>query len=371
MVANRSRRLPLLRSVFAAIAIALCAATHAAAQQYLEAFANGIRAIDQQRWAEAARQMQAAATARPDTGDNTRVYGTRFELYVPNYFLGVAQYELQNFQVAVQAFDTAESLGGVKKNGTYYTRLRRLRDESHAKLVAAAPAPAPRSPAPQPSTAAAAPTPAPPPPTPAPASRPSAAPAASIAAAIAAAEQSVQRSTAERDAVNRLPDLAVLRQLDTGLARADAAARANLTEATTKLETGRRGDPADLDKAQTLSRDAFNEFQQVWQIAATVNARVKNELITATTPYFSGEYAAAKTALDRLSYPGGRFGGQLRLFRSASSYALYVLGGQRDQVLRDQAETDARECRRMLGSGFTPDPKAFSPRFIAFFTSRS
>jgi len=369
MVAKRLRQSSLSRPLLVAIGLILWGARDAAAQQYLEAFANGIRAIDQQRWAEAARQMQTAAAAKPDTGDNTRVYGTRFELYVPNYFLGVAEYELQHFQAAAQAFDKAESLGGVRKNGTYYTRLRRLRDESQSKLVAANPPPAsaPR--------ASAAPTPPPatgPPPLPAtPASRPAAAPAVANAAAIAAADQSVQRSTAERDAVNRLPDLAVLRQLDASLAKADATARANRTEATARLEAGRRGDTADLEKAQALSRDAFNEFQQVWQIAATVNARVRNELVAATTPYFSGEYAAARTALDRLSYPPGRFAGQWRLFRSASAYALYLLGGQRDQALRDQAETDARECRRLLGPGFAPDPKAFSPRFIACFSSRS
>src|SRR5262245_34800193 len=113
------------RVLLALIALVLSGITEAGAQEYLQAFANGIRAIDQQRWAEAARQMQAAAAARPDTGDNTRVYGTRFELYVPNYFLGIAQYEQQNFQAAAQAFDRAESLGGVKKNAAYYTRLRR------------------------------------------------------------------------------------------------------------------------------------------------------------------------------------------------------------------------------------------------------
>jgi hypothetical protein len=356
-----------------------------AAQTYLEAFANGIRAVDQQRWAEAARQMQIAATARPDTGDNTRVYGTRFESYLPNYFLAVALYESKDFAAAVQAFNKAEQLGGVKKNNGYYSRLRRLRDDAQSKAQVAGTPPAaapprtatlPPTPPPAPDNSPAALPSRPPaggvmtaPPLPAAAAAPR--PAAPSAAVIAAAEDSLQRATADRDAVNRIQDFALLRQLDAALARADTAARATLSEAGSRLESGRRGNAGDLERVPVLSRQAATEFQQVTQLAAAAVTRITNDLIAATAPYFAGDYAGARTALERLAYPGGRFAAQWRLFRAASAYALYVTSGQRDEALRAEAETNARECRRLAGSAFKPDPRVFSPRFIEFFNARS
>ncbi len=187
---------------------------------------------------------------------------------------------------------------------------------------------------------------------------------------VTAAEESVQRATADRDAVNRLQDLPTLRQLDPALARADTAGRTDLTEATNKLDSGRRGNAGDLERATALARQAATEFEQVAQLAAAAVSRVTNELIAATTPYFSGDYAAARVALGRLNYLSGRFAVQWHLFRAASAYALYLLSGQRDEALRLEADTNARECRRLAGAAFKPDPKAFSPRFIEFFNGR-
>ena len=62
---------------------------------------------------------------------------------------------------------------------------------------------------------------------------------------------------------------------------------------------------------------------------------------------------------------------QVRLFRAASAYALFITGGERDQKLRQEAETYVRECRRLAGAGFKPDPRAFSPRFVQFFERTS
>ncbi len=364
------------------LALLVCAAP-LVAQQYLDAFANGIRAIDQQRWADAARQMQIAANMRADTGDNTRVYGTRFEVYAPNYFLGVALYESGNFEGALEAFTKAETLGGVKRNNNYYTRLQRLRGDAQERVrlargpVTPTPRPATPAPTPAPPTRAADTTPPPvaeapalAPPAPAPAVRaPAPAVTPTVPPEVTAAEQAVQRAIATRDTVSRIPDLDTLRQFDGALARTDATARANLAEASAKLESGRRGNGADLDRAGALSRQATSEFQQVGQLAAATLRKITTEMVAATTPYFDGKYAAARTALNQLSYPGGKFAGQWRLFLSATDYALFVLGGQRDEAMRREAEAHARECRRILGAGFKPDPRAFSPRFIEFFTA--
>jgi tetratricopeptide (TPR) repeat protein len=367
----RRRQGRLTRGLLTVALVTFCV-SHAGAQRYLDAFTNGIRAIDQQRWAEAARQMEAAAAERPDTGDNTRVYGTRFENYLPNYFLGVALYQMNDFARAIQAFNASEQLGGVKKNAGYYRRLQDLRREAQGKIVVASvtttapPATSTVPPAPAltttstglvpvtvPATTTTT-TPAPPPPGVNP-------------AALLAAEQAVQRATQQRQTIDALPDLEALRQIDRNLATADRSARDNLDRATARLETGRRGNAADLREAVPLAQAAVAGFQRSAQLAGDAVRRVTGELVAATKPYFSGQYAAAQTALERLNYPSSRFAAQLRLFRAATAYSLYALSGQRDETLRQDAETNIRECRRIAGTGFKPDARAFSPRFAQFF----
>jgi hypothetical protein len=180
------------------------------------------------------------------------------------------------------------------------------------------------------------------------------------------AEEAIQTASTERQRIDALADWSVLRALDPNVARADAAARRALDEATQKLGSGRGGDVAALRDAVNLAQVAFRGFEEARALAAEAVRRLTAELVSVTTPYFSGDYAAAKTALDRLKYPPSRFAAQVRLFQAATAYALYVLDGERDQALRAVAEAQARECRR-IAANINPDPRVFSPKFIQFF----
>ena len=145
--------------------------------------------------------------------------------------------------------------------------------------------------------------------------------------------------------------------------------RENLDKAVARLESGQRGNISDLNDVARLAQSASASFEQVGQRVQNIVRQVTTELVTATRPYFAGNYAAAKAALDSLNYPDGRFKAQLRLFRAATTYSLYALDGERNEALRRDAEANIREYRRLTPSAPAPDPSAFSLRFIQFFNS--
>ena len=109
---------------------------------FQDAFRDGMAAFEQRRWAAAATQFQRAAQLKPESGENVRLYGMRFESYLPQFFLGRALYELGDLSGAVRAFDASEQASAVK--GTrYYQALQNQRRDAQKRLLAAAPAPVP------------------------------------------------------------------------------------------------------------------------------------------------------------------------------------------------------------------------------------
>jgi tetratricopeptide (TPR) repeat protein len=93
-----------------------------------------------------------------------------------------------------------------------------------------------------------------------------------------------------------------------------------------------------------------------------------SELRTAIDLYFQGEYNTALVVLRRMPYDSGRAGAQRRLFRSATAFALWGLSLRRNASLLEEAQTAARDCRR-LDPSCAPDPEWFSPGFVQFFRS--
>jgi hypothetical protein len=131
---------------------------------------------------------------------------------------------------------------------------------------------------------------------------------------------------------------------------------------------GKPASPGDAEQAAVLAQESAKEFQGAQRRAGEVARQASTALVSATRPYFAGRYAEAKTQLERLNYPGGRFAVQWRLFRGASAYALYVIGKQQNNELRLEAAANIRELRR-IAPGFKPDAAAFSPAFVRFFAS--
>ena len=162
-----------------------------------------------------------------------------------------------------------------------------------------------------------------------------------------------------------------MRRIDAEVSRLETRAHADLDLARRRLDAGRRGTTNEVSEAVSLAHSATSGFERARQLSDEGRARLLASLVSASTLYFTGRYAAARAELGKLDYSVGFPGVQVRLFRAATAYALFVSGGERDQRLRQEAEANIRDCRRLAAAGFKPDPKAFSPRFVQFFDRTS
>jgi tetratricopeptide (TPR) repeat protein len=106
-----------LRPVFLVATALLATIARSATAGYPESFRAGIIAIDKKDWARAAQALEQAIDLQPrETGKNLRIYGMRFERYLPYYYLGLAHYRMRDCDKALQAFETARdhgALGGI------------------------------------------------------------------------------------------------------------------------------------------------------------------------------------------------------------------------------------------------------------------
>lgn len=82
--------------------------------------------------------------------------------------------------------------------------------------------------------------------------------------------------------------------------------------------------------------------------------------------FFDGEYLQVLSALDASDLEDAPFQLHVHLFRAAAVYHLFVRSGEKDRALRTRAVAEVEACER-LNAAFTPDPRAFAPRFLELF----
>jgi len=167
----------------AAVLIGLFAAAPAAVlADYKETYRRGIEAVDRKRWPEVARLMREAIAENAREGERIKLYGLRFEVYVPHFYLGLALVNTGDCQGAVQAFDASETAGAIRGTPRYADLLDGRKACASRLAQAATPPPA------SPKAAPASPPPAPP-----------------AAEAARAAEEAAARAQATRDAAALKP----------------------------------------------------------------------------------------------------------------------------------------------------------------------
>jgi hypothetical protein len=117
----------------------------------------------------------------------------------------------------------------------------------------------------------------------------------------------------------------------------------------------------------TQQRGALDELLKSFGPISLRDRGVVQALEEGARLFFQGDYRGALAALDP---PGGLADIPLQLhvhlLRAGASYALWVLSGGTDQVLRGIALKEVETCKR-LNSAFRPDPRTFSPAFISFY----
>jgi tetratricopeptide (TPR) repeat protein len=343
----------------AALALVLAAAPLARAD-YRDSYRRGIEAVEKGRWAEAATHLRAAAAEQPKEGERVKLYGMRFEEYLPHFQLGQALFQAGDCEGALRAFSVSQAQGVVQKSQAFRT-LERSRGECQKRAAAQLPAP----------------------PTPAPA----------VAAAQKAGLADLARAEESARAVAALesdPTLAPVWKREEALAGAQARAAALAEIARRKLQGRGTVDPAEVMAGREAAQKAAEVYEGVRTAAAAfrqaaahptvappsasptvappaVAPRVPGDLLRVAEAYFAGRYRDVLTATAAVEPDDGAVGTQLLLFRSAARYGLYVTGGQSDDLLRRQAQIDATACHRQAPA-LVPDPEAFSPRFREFFS---
>jgi hypothetical protein len=360
-------------------AVVWAGAVNHAQADYKESYRKGMDAVDRGNWPEVARRMREAQAEQSKEGEKLKLYGMRFESYLPSYYLGIALLNGGDCLGALNAFAASESQGAVQKSDQAKLLVKH-KATCQAKVGQVKP------PDPPPSAKPAGPDPA-------------------VALAQRTAEASVSSAEEQSREVAGLssdPALAARWGQDPGLAAAQKQASDLLQSARAALEAGRRKpDAAQLTEANDLAGRAARQFGLVKQTAEQRREearRAANDvrppealkttpsstgpgpsvatpgptgppgpLVAAARAYFDGQYREAAAQLSGVSYPG-KSGAQAMLFRAAARHALYVLGGEKNGALETEARADVQACRR-LSPGFAPDPRFFSPRFTTFFKS--
>ncbi len=119
-------------------AMALFSALPVVADSWYEHYARAEKALTAGSWAEAVRELNEAIARKGDSGSRARTYGMRFMDYFPYLKLGRAYFELGQLDAALQACETEEQLGEVRRSVAAGGELRALRLEIEASRQAAA-----------------------------------------------------------------------------------------------------------------------------------------------------------------------------------------------------------------------------------------
>ena len=350
-----------------ALALAALTLSLPAGADYKDAYKRGMEFVERGNWPGVAQQMRAAAAEQGQEGEPIKLYGMRFETYLPHYYLGLALFNSSDCAGAVAAWRISEAQGAIKKTAQYKA-LVKDRGSCEARLAQATP----KTPA-----------------TPNPALH-----------AVAAAENEVNAADAASRSVAALAgeaDLSPVWAKEASLSGAQKHGTDLLAQAKAKLEAAKKKpDAAIANEARDLAANASKQFEAARQAANAKREESQRaaqkaseekahraevmpvtpaqspaasgppaELRQGARAYFGGEYAQAIQTLSGTQFQG-KAALHALLIRAAARYALYASGGRKDEALKRDATTDIQACRR-LDASFSPDPQVFSPRFLELF----
>lgn len=100
----------------------------ASADPWYEHYEKAEKALEAGDWAEAVAQINQAIERKGDSGARVRSYGMKVISYFPYLKLGTAYYRLEQFDAALQAFETEDRLGAIAQSEEAMAELRSYRD---------------------------------------------------------------------------------------------------------------------------------------------------------------------------------------------------------------------------------------------------
>lgn|GEM_PF-4518655 len=119
-----------IAAVVAVLAAALLASPALAAdlKKPQELFRDGLKALDREDWVKAADLMSEAASKQKEDGAPIRIYGVRFEPYLPLYFQGLALYKQGKCEDALKEWELSLKVGAVQRTEKQQSLLRYRED---------------------------------------------------------------------------------------------------------------------------------------------------------------------------------------------------------------------------------------------------
>jgi hypothetical protein len=298
-------------------AAALLAAASLAHADYKEDYSRGLAALKDGNYAEARQLLQKAAAEQPEAAMRVRLYGQRWEPYLPQHYLGVAAFKQGDCAAALAQWNSGENKRTVDQLADIRseqqrdiaecakTTVAKKNDTAAPKAVESKPASAPnRTAAPEPAATRAATT--------------------EVPKAAAAETARVSSIEAVKAAAQEAPKVA------------------SIKPAVTPLERPATPPENPVSAAANIPPDS---------------------LVAAFDKYLAGRYADV-AGIDPAGYRDARARFHAYLLRAAARYTLAQVGG--DQSLVDAAREDVKAARAANGKA-APDVTMFSPRFRAFF----
>jgi hypothetical protein len=276
---------------------------------FREAYARGKEAAANSRWSEVEARMREAIAAEPNPQARVRIYGMRFEPYVPQYFLGLAAYRQGNCAEAQRQWThgpTAAILGGDPTlKGVVEQGLADCarKQPQLAQQPAQAPARTPATPGPV---------------------APAPAPATTSPAAPPTAQQAPRPGVAQQPAAQQ------------PVAQQPAAQQTR---------------PAPPTPAPATTAPAASSAPPA--------------LVAALDAWIAGRIEPSAN-LDLAAFTDNRARFHALLVRSAARHALSQAGGERGEALLAAAQADIRAARALAPTQ-SPDPALFSPRYRRLF----
>lgn len=116
--------------------------------EWYKDYESGMDALKKGQTQAAVGKFQSAIQQKSDEGTSIKFYGMKFDDYFPHYYLGMAYFNLKNYDAALTEFQISEQNGAIQKRRELYGKLGNLKALANAqKLVKEGPQIATKKPA--------------------------------------------------------------------------------------------------------------------------------------------------------------------------------------------------------------------------------
>jgi hypothetical protein len=221
----------------AGLVVVLLGAALAVRADYRASYETAIKAIDRKDWSGAIRALKAAVEDKSAEGERVLIYGMRYKIYLPHYYLGLAYFNTGNCAEAVKSLDESDRQGAIRQQAEYKD-LQRITEQCRGQLPQPAPPTAPAPPTPD---------------------------RAALTAALNEAEREIGQAERSAAGISKLrgdPALSAIWQGDPSLRDREARAGQDLSAARSALaEAKSRGDQARATSAKETAARAYQAFK--------------------------------------------------------------------------------------------------------------